>query len=652
MIMSKTRPHYRFIALLPIVLMLVIQPSGLLAKNTDSAVGVQHSAPEFMRASFSPVQQRKSLRQRIIEWLQRVSKVRNPIVPYIPEGRIEPTQALSFRWKYDQNPDHFLIRVLDGRSKEERWLSPSIPGTARSYSADVNLTDRSVEYLWRIEAYADRETNEFSKAEEQFFSFIPDADLSEVRRQETVLRQWLKDRPDDREVLILLGSYYSQQEVFDRARSVFSELLNIRGPEQFTYEELKKQVEAQVAQNIARFTTEEAALAQLTGKQQRLQKLPNLLRLSLLCFQYESALQYLDELISLSSKSDRSKWEQQRAMIVNEQAFAQRVFPEETRSVQHHYTSEGRATSTEDPVTVTLEMNSDSALWFLADAEFFEENLTVVNPIVATYREGDDRPLVSKDSKTFHLDEDEVLLIKGLWAGNIASRNPFIEREIFNLLPVLREVRSKYLASHDRTPSLDNAWRLIDRTQSLRDEINAVNRFARIVYPDLDEPEATQLLKQRDELVKCLSRFWTLSQCDEDDDRCLALRKFYDILLWRTSPVFELEIKNNGSNRLVIDSIEVLPEDFHAKTDLFKTISTLVGAPQQEPTVWSFMLDGKLNPRYMRFSKVLAPGQSINKLIRFESTQKGMHTLRVAVRAKGSVLWKSQPLNLYFMRDQ
>ena len=651
MIMSKTRHLSRFMASVPIVLMLVIQPLGLLANQTASTVSVQHSASEFMRASFSRLQQRKSLRQRIIEWLKRVSQVRNPIVPYSPEGRIEPTPALTFRWKYDQNPDHFLIRVLDAQSKQERWQSPSIPGTSRSYSANVNLADRSVEYLWRIEAYADRDAGEFSKTEEQFFAFITDADLRELRAQETIVREWLTARPDDREVLILLGAYYSQHEVFDRARNLFAEMLNLREPEQFTYVELKQQVEAEVAQNFARLTTEEAALAQLKGKQPRLQRLPHLLRLSLLCFQYESALHYLDELISLSGKSDRSKLEQRRAMIINEQRFAQQVFPEENRSVQHHSTRQGRVTSTEDPVTVTFDINSDSALWFLADDEFLEENLTVIDPDIATYREGDDRLLVSKNSSTFHLDQDEVLLIRGLWAGNMASRNRFIERQIFYLLPVLREVRSKYTASQNRTPNLDNAWRLLDRTQSLPDEIKAFNRFARIVYPDLHGPDAARLLKQRDELVNCLSRFWPRPECNEDDDdRCWALRKFHDILLWRTSPVFELTIKNNGSNRLFIGSVEVLPEGFSARASILKPKSALVAAPQPELTELSFMLDGNLNPRSVRFSETVAPGQSVKKLIRFESELKGMHSFRVAVRANGSVLWKSQPLNLYFMR--
>jgi hypothetical protein len=290
--------------------------------------GPSVSAPAQQPKTQQPPQ-KKTLRERIVAWLKNLTEIRDTIHAYEPEGQIVRGAQITFRWRSDVTPDHYVIRILDPATDEAKWSSPPIPGESRSFTARLDARTLTADtYNWRVEAYSAKGSTTFSNRGEQSFSFLSPAEADKVRKQEAIILRWMRERPRDEHLILLLGAYYAVEEMHAPARDAFAKYLKLSSPESFSLEEVKSQVAARTKEVSARLDSQQNILAGLPAGPARAQKLEEMMRLSLLTFDYDQAMRHLDELVSLSSGKARDDWKIMKTSLAQEWTLWGRIFAE------------------------------------------------------------------------------------------------------------------------------------------------------------------------------------------------------------------------------------------------------------------------------------------------------------------------------------
>jgi hypothetical protein len=325
--------------LLVLLLLTALDTSYFRPANAQTQGGAGRERPPAGSAAPAPTQQPKpqqqkptrSLRERIIAWLKSLTEIRDIIVAYEPEGQIVRGAKFTFRWKSDVTPSHYVIRILDQSTEETKWSSPPIPGKSRTFTA--RLDDRTLTadtYNWRVEAYPKKDSVTYSVSGEQSFSFLTPAETDEVRKQEEVLRRWMKERPRDEQLILLLGAYYAAKEMYIPARDTLAKYLKIASPKSLSFEAVKSQVAARTEDVSAQLSSQQNVLTGMPAGLARAQKFEELMRLSLLTFDYDLAMEYLEELISLSRGKARGRWKRMKVSLAEERALWGQIFTEDT----------------------------------------------------------------------------------------------------------------------------------------------------------------------------------------------------------------------------------------------------------------------------------------------------------------------------------
>jgi hypothetical protein len=240
------------------------------------------------------------------------------------------------------------------------------------------------------------------------------------------------------------------------------------------------------------------------------------------------------------------------------------------------------------------------------------------------------------------------VLISGLWTGDItagirgAREKGQLERDLFQLVGVLVDVKKKYESGGKRSATLDEAWSLFPEKGTLKGDRDALGRFFRILYPEPRALNDPTVIARRDELIASLSEHWP--QPAGEGDREYFLRMLYDIMLWRTSPTFDLRVTNPGSVKVPIDAVELACEDFQPMKD------ANVSGPIEKLVTITFRLDGCKLPRVTERTNLGIAGKEVNDIVlRFESARKGVYRLRVALISAGRTIWRGEPFNLFFI---
>lgn len=278
-----------------------------------------------------PLPRKKSLRERIIAWLKSLTEIRDVIVAYEPDGQMVRVSELNFRWKSDVAPHHYIIRILDQSTGETKWTSPLIPGASRSFRARfAHRTLAAEAYRWRVEAYTEKDSTTFSISGEQSFSFLSPGETAAVKRQSEVIHRWMKRRPRDKQLDILLGAYYASQGMHIPARDALAKYLKVAHPEMLTLDEMKSQVGVDLEKVSSQLQYQQNLLTSRSTPFALAKKLEEVMQLSLLTLNYELAMRYLEELISISNGRAREKWKGLKADLAEERRIWEQIFEDDT----------------------------------------------------------------------------------------------------------------------------------------------------------------------------------------------------------------------------------------------------------------------------------------------------------------------------------
>jgi len=645
---------------------------GAASNSTwGTAAGFRSSLTMSVPASTEPPVQTPPPRRstnRFIRWLKNIAGIRQLLVPIFPDGKVVHENSLTFRWgwKPTQNPDHFLIRVFEKVGTgpwAEVFVSAAIPGNQRTYTKAPGFDDEPTKtYKWRLEAF-ERNSSTFTVQSEELFSFLNAAQLAAIQEHEPVYLGWIQQRPDEKHLLLLVGSYYAAEGLHARAREMFTRFLEASGvtlnSSLLSFRELTNLVWQKLGRLEVERNQKQARLRAAHAPNARIALLKELRILNLTLLDYDQAVTNVDALIALSSNPQvREEWQERKSLMLAERTLARELFPGAAvadlpkseiftagelvwspaairrRSLMHHG-SAAKPPSKRQAAhrNFSFELDDEQSAWYLAD-----------NEIVAKYP----APPKGMVEPSYHLGEEIESLIGGMWKGNLLSGMGGIDRErlrrsMLTFVTRLAKAKATYFAGQERTPALDEAWNLIPETRSMRADEEAFVEFGRLIYPvplDLGKPET---MKKRDELVTYLNKHLELPKGDADDEKYLAQVLLNDIFLVRTSPVFKLSA-GNGQNLAAVDSVEVVNEGFAAID-----ASTLALPPKPDNAV-ALVLNGScsdLTAKLKRDRSAQKPSNQI--LIRFDSRQRGSYRLRIQLRSGPRIIWRSPSFGLYFV---
>jgi hypothetical protein len=582
-------------------------------------------------------------------------------VAYYPEGKIPAENPLVFRWSYEgtQNPDHFVIKVMEedsdaGDPRSVVWSKEAIPGVDRSFSAaDLSRLALNKRYRWAVEAY-ERGAAAPSRVGPQSFTLISKEDAARLQARAETVTRLNRARPGEEHLNLALGYYYAKEGMYYFSRRAMAEYLKVPDPTTNTYGEIQKLLKDSLEATATRRDAAAAALGSTNDRAERVRLLGELYALNLRLLDYDAALSNADELISLAGDdAAKATWRSRRAAAAEEKKAVEELLPDPSAaatepSVPARAPNAASASGTsmaeapraaspraagarQSAVEVSLSLAPYMSEWYEAEQSFLDEN-------------GQGARL---DIPSYYMGEDARAMTEGLWSGDITSHiddglnKAMLKRSAINMVVVLLRLKAAYMASSGRTQTLDDAWATIPAERTVEGDWRAFNRFARTLYPDtvtLDDP---QVIRRRDELVANLSRLWAKPNGASEDRKVQEEYLFYNLLLWRTAPVFQLSIRNKGRGGAAVDLAEVTVEDYRPKDEL-----PYYGPP--DPSVGlDFRLDGAQTvARPLRVS--LAQGAGKNTLIRIDAVSKGLYRVRVSLKSNGQVVGESKPFNLFF----
>lgn len=605
----------------------------------------------------TPRPPQQKTRNRLISWLRNLAGIRQLLVPIYPDGKIEPVNSITFRWGCNRSevPSHFKIRIFEKHSatdEREVWASENISGGLRSFTATPNLNQQGVgQFSWKIEMY-DANSSAFSVQAEQPFSFLTEAELNSIRGSETTVQGWIQARPDDKHLLLLMAALYARAGMNYRARDLFIEFLQANqitfGSATPSYTELADRLSThlegvQTARNRA-----QVAYQRSRNVGERGQLLHQLLNHNLTLLEYREAAANVAALLRLTqNQTDRMALETRRHTLIQEEALAQGIF---SANVDRNAIRDPRPGSENDLNEDSTEavtqrrllyshvqssafaiiLDENKSAWYVADEEVLQKY---------------PKPRGRAIKTAYHLGEEPVTLVKGLRQGNILQGvgglgREMLRRAILSFVVKLAALKGEYMKSSARTPTLDASWAAIPDERSLREDLRAFNKFARIIYPDPKDIGMSDVMRKRDELVRYLEKHWKLPVGDLNDDKFYQQKLMYDLLLYRLSPV--LQLRRRSPEMPAFDSIEIVNEGF-APID-----GSIVQGPPQPGIDLSFRLNGSC-PGTLAKKIETRPGTSKGLVIRVESQQKGSYRVRFRLKNRARTIWESSPIGLYFI---
>lgn len=289
---------------------------------------------------FSFLTGRSEAKSGFIEWLKCISEIRGQeIVLYYPHGKIFRKDPLVFRWSYDKNPDHFVIRVMEESEDvvelgmKEIWVSDKIPGDIRSYETAMKFEKPYYNtYYWQVEIYEKNSTIPNLK-NKQYFSFFFEREATQVREKEKVVLGWIHQRPTEEHLLLLLGSYYASQHMFFHSRRMFGDFLKKDDHTVYSYQALTTLLLNQLSQIEKTRASLKTGLVELNSKSGRIKTLSELLRLNLILLDYNNAIRCVDELIALSEEDPEDiifTWQQKKKIVITEKKIVDETFPDDS----------------------------------------------------------------------------------------------------------------------------------------------------------------------------------------------------------------------------------------------------------------------------------------------------------------------------------
>ena len=286
-------------------------------------------------------------------------------------------------------------------------------------------------------------------------------------------------------------------------------------------------------------------------------------------------------------------------------------------------------------ITATLSLRDDLCSWYLAESDFLDRV-----------------PSMEKTIPSYYGGSDAEVLVPGLWRGDITRglQDPLakmqLQRSLFRIIPQLAEAKAKYFNGANRTETLDNAWNLIPDERVRNKDLEAFSAFARVLYPDpVELHDKKNHLTNRDELIASLREHWVLPEeaLQRSSSSDAELRLFYDLLLWRTSPVLSIRVTNAGRVKQPFDAVELICEQYEPLKD------TMVSGPIDVIANVKFVLDGNNTPKQsQRINAAVAPGDVADILVRVESTRKAAYRVRLILRNAETAVWESSRINLFF----
>jgi len=626
------------------------------ACNSTMAQAPRNSSPQ------RPSQNPPPKPNPFIQWLKNIAGIRKPLVLLFPDGKVVPENSLTFRWGGQlTNPDHFILRIFE-RVRTGPWqeifVSPAIGGDQRSYTKTPGVgSEANKTYKWRVEVY-EKDTRTFTLQDEQGFSFLNAEQLARIQQRESVYLEWIRQRPDEKHLLLLVATYYAAEGMPSRAREMFSRFLESQGTTVNTSVHDFRELTTLVRQHLERVEKErnETEAKRITAPtvSARVELLKTLRTLNLILLDYEKAITNVDALIAASTDTaTRQGWQQTKEAMLAERALAVELFPagavverEQERQTfaavspisinLHHQAAKspkGRNKNVPSNNRFKFELDPSLGVWYQVDDEF-----------VKNY------PSPDKDiiNASYFFGEEFKDIISGMWLGKLfqsVQDSAGLRRAMFGFMPRLGRARNEYFAGKERTPTLDEAWSLIPETRTMAADQRAFVKFGRLIYPiplDLGQPET---MEKREELIRYLRKHLEPPRArgSEDDERYLAELLFYNLFLVRTSAGFRLSA-GRGTPLTAVDSIEVVNEKF---TPIRRDM-TIAQPPDPEEGV-TLMLNGSCS----ELSKKLPPNarEKMSKalLVYFNAKQKGLYRLHVQLRSGRRVIWRSPSFGLYFI---
>jgi hypothetical protein len=285
----------------------------------------------------SQLAQTAEAKSGFLEWLKWISELRGPeVILYYPHGKIFLGDSLIFHWSCAHNPDHFIIRIteesenIDDLEPREIWVSRRIPGDIRSHAAEIHFEDPvGKSYYWLLETY-DKTSADPGTKYRQPFSFLSERESTEIRGSESTILRWIQERPTEKHLVLLLGSYYASQHMYFHTREIFAKFLRIDDHTVYSYKALATLILNRLSQDEEKRNSLRTKLERSNSLSDRVEMLSELLRLNLMLLDYERAVWCIDELIGLSEAHDyytRADWQKNKERIIAEQRIAEQIFP-------------------------------------------------------------------------------------------------------------------------------------------------------------------------------------------------------------------------------------------------------------------------------------------------------------------------------------
>jgi hypothetical protein len=595
-------------------------------------------------------------RNRLISWLRNLAGIRQLLVPIYPDGKIEPSNSITFRWgsNRSENPAHFKIRIfekLSATDEREVWASENISGGLRSFTVTPNLNQQGGgQFSWKIEMY-DANSSAFSVQAEQPFSFLTAAQLSSIKESETTVQGWIQARPDDKHLLLLMATLYARSGMNYRARDLFIEFLQANqitfGSATPSYTDLASRLSTHLEKVQTARNRAQVAYQRSRNVGEKVRLLHELLNHNLTLLEYREAAANVTALLRLTqNQTDRTALETRQQTLVQEETLAQGLFSANVdRNAIHDPRPESEININEDSTEAITQRRSlysharNSAFTITLDE--YKSGWYVADEVVLQKYP---KPRGRTIKTAYHLGEDPVALVKGLRQGNILQGvgglgREMLRRAILSFVVNLAALKGEYMKSSARTPTLDASWATIPDERSLREDLRAFNKFARIIYPDPKDIGVSDVMRNRDELVRYLEKHWKLPAGDLNDDKFYQQKQFYDLFLYRLSPV--LQLRRRGPEMPAFDSIEIVNEGF-APID-----GSIVHGPPQPGIDLSFSLNGSCPGTLKKIET--RPGTSKGLVIRVDSQQKGSYRVRFRLKNRARTIWESSPIGLYFI---
>jgi hypothetical protein len=165
----------------------------------------------------------------------------------------------------------------------------------------------------------------------------------------------------------------------------------------------------------------------------------------------------------------------------------------------------------------------------------------------------------------------------------------------------------------------------------------------RFLYPDPVRLEEAGVMRLRDHLVDFIAESWEIPETNSSDEASLRARLLYDIVLWRTRPVFRLRLNNPTDGKVTVGELVLLVDAFLPMAD------TGVSGPVQELAAVHVILNGNKIDRIVKpLNVAIAHKDAADIRVVFESTAKGVYQVRILLKDGDRILWETNPFNLFF----